>query len=177
TRVGGKQDLLHRLCTGGPRWANAHHVYDWTTNEWELECPHRDRDNYMAVQSIGSKIFVAGGADEEHNPLARAASCDLSTETPVWTILQPMLKPRIHPSSCVLNGKLYVIGGYYDCYAPGHLVGEYYNPDTNSWSAIASMSVQSPCFSYRLEWTNLPRGRLRAGRTQAQFRREVRPYD
>ncbi|GMR33364.1 hypothetical protein PMAYCL1PPCAC_03559, partial [Pristionchus mayeri] len=54
-----------------------------------------------------------------------------------WSKLTPMKKQRSSPASCVLNGKLYVIGGR--SHTGTWADGECYDPECGSWSPIRPM--------------------------------------
>ncbi|GMS99881.1 hypothetical protein PENTCL1PPCAC_22056, partial [Pristionchus entomophagus] len=54
-----------------------------------------------------------------------------------WSLRESMSKEHVLPASCVLDGKLYVIGGCYHQSVWND--GEYYDTQKDEWATIASM--------------------------------------
>ena len=55
---------------------------------------------------------------------------------------QYMKQPRYGHNACILNGKIYVIGGINNSFPNGINIVEAYDPITNSW--IASDDYRNP---------------------------------
>ncbi len=69
-------------------------------------------------------------------------SCSKETEdTDSWTTKSPMSVARCGLSACVLNGKIYAIGGTPSMYGidPPFAIVEEYDPATNTWTKKAPM--------------------------------------
>ena len=59
-----------------------------------------------------------------------------------WSTKESMQIPRFQHGACVVNGKIYAIGGTITGNgfgSPGSATGEVYDPSTNTWSPIDSM--------------------------------------
>lgn len=98
------------------------------------------------LQSLDDKLYLVGfymegvGPGEPYllsgfdsgNSLVSAVQC-FDFETWKWTALKSMIQPRIGYCSAVLNGKIYVAGGF-----PSATV-ECYDPKTNEWTPAAPM--------------------------------------
>ncbi|MBI4200436.1 MAG: hypothetical protein HY535_08205 [Chloroflexi bacterium] len=78
-------------------------VYNPTTNTWTTKTQHLVGAGDTAG-SINEKIYVAKFADSE--------VYDPATDT--WASLSPMPTARYYAAGGVINGKLYVAGGYYE---------------------------------------------------------------
>lgn len=127
-------------------------VYDPTTNTWSKKAsmPKVLSDFYgFQTQVVDGKIYAFGVIpDETRTPITEVY--DPSTD--IWTILAPMPTSRQGFQTEVIDGKIYAIGGY-----SGPLVGgtishmdslsvvEVYDPTTDQWKTLASMST-TRCF-------------------------------
>jgi len=88
------------------------------------------------AQTIGGKIYVAGGGVSEPNALALTTVYDPALDR--WSTLAPMPTPREHVASCVLGGQFVVIGGWRSDQSVVSAV-EAYDPFSDSWRKLAPM--------------------------------------
>ena len=104
-------------------------VTAWTRKRPSLE----GRTDAAAVYCNG-KIYLMGGdtngPDVSEGRTATAEVYDPSTDT--WAAIAPMPVAKEKHTAAVLNGEIYVIGGY----STGVFA---YNPDQNSWSTKADL--------------------------------------
>jgi len=97
---------------------------------------------------VGGKIYVIGGwnAIGEWNPqwdaLTRVDEYDPAADT--WTRKADMPTARGYTSTCVVNEKIYVIGG--DAAGPISIV-EVYDPATDTWAEKTKLPTQRWWFS------------------------------
>lgn len=94
------------------------------------------------VAVLGSRLYVIGGRDG--SVCHRTVEC-YDPHTNKWTLRAPMNKRRGGVGVGVLNGFLYALGGH-DCPASNPAVYrtetvERYDPTTDTWTLIASLSV------------------------------------
>jgi murein DD-endopeptidase MepM/ murein hydrolase activator NlpD len=95
-----------------------------------------------AVEYKG-KIYVVGGCSSTQpqqfkNPVANLEMYDPEKDT--WTRLSPMTSARVGPSVAVLNGKIYVMGGFDPKqYWSANPTVEIYDIKTDRWSMGPSM--------------------------------------
>jgi len=100
--------------------------YDVVADSWiELNVPRIQQRTYTLTQlctnpAKGSRLFVLGGKPPESQRTNLATYFDMKTET--FGQIDPMPKGRCCGSSAVVNGKIYVSGGFwadvddvYDC--------------------------------------------------------------
>ena len=115
--------------------------YNLDTNAWtrKTDMPEKIGD-YCAVV-LDNKIFVLGGCndDESLSPALNTVKIyDPVTEH--WSDRADMKVARSMFASCVLGGKIYVMGGQR---APGNMAGlksvEVYDPVQNSWKELKEM--------------------------------------
>jgi N-acetylneuraminic acid mutarotase len=88
------------------------------------------------AQTIGGKIYVAGGAIAEPSALDDLSVYDPSTNS--WTQLPPMPTAREHLASCVVGGQLVAIGGWTDDKTVVDTV-EAYDPINNRWTELSPL--------------------------------------
>jgi N-acetylneuraminic acid mutarotase len=125
-------------------------VYDSSTNKWTtlatMPVALWDANNFKA-EVVDGKIYVVGNIPD--------GTCTSITEvydpsTNTWAVLTPMTTPRSGFQTEVIDGKIYAIGGY-----SGRLIigpgcdssidsissAEVYDPSTDKWTTLASMSI------------------------------------
>ncbi|KAM3871717.1 kelch-like protein 10 [Diretmus argenteus] len=129
------------LATGG--WSgnsltNAIEVYDPRANRWG-NFPTNDAipRAYHGTAFLGGFVYCIGGFGDI-NTLSSMSKFNLITRT--WHQAAPMHSCRCYVSVAVLNGCIYVMGGF-----DGHRVmqlnnAERYQPETNQWTQIAPMN-------------------------------------
>ena len=59
-----------------------------------------------------------------------------------WEELTPMLVSKGNSGSAVIDGRIYIVGGWNNIYISGIASTEVYNPETDSWSSCANMRFQ-----------------------------------
>ena len=98
-----------------------------------------------------ARVMVIGGGGAPGGSLRESAtnSCevlDLGAPSPSWQLTAPMMRPRVMPDSVLLpDGKVLVMNGsstgFADNGANPVFETEIYDPETDSWTQMASMSV------------------------------------
>jgi N-acetylneuraminic acid mutarotase len=124
-------------------WVNILQIYDAATDSWTTGAPIPISNlGYAAAGVIDGKLYVAGGAacnwgstGDQHS-VPNLWVYDPATNT--WTAKTPMPTPRSHAGAAVIDGKLYVVGGYnmhVTCF-DNMIV---YDPVTDSWTPKAPL--------------------------------------
>jgi len=95
----------------------------------------------MACSSseVNGIIYVIGGSEYPHfslRGLSTNEAYDPATDS--WTTKSDMPTPRVHHSTCALNGKIYVFGGAQGWENPLALVEEY-DPINDTWTKKEDM--------------------------------------
>jgi N-acetylneuraminic acid mutarotase len=138
---------------GAPNWEDVAldlvQEYDPITGIWTEKSPmKRGRRSFSACTANG-KIYVSGGV----TACLRYGCClsfveEYDPATDFWTSIPSMSIPRHSHSSCVLNGKIYAIGGEIPFGVQGYSTTidsvEAYDLETGNWESVASL----PCPLY-----------------------------
>lgn len=100
------------------------------------------RDYGTAVMYEPGKVLLVGGGNP---PTATAEVIDLNAPTPTWRQVAPMVSPRRQLNATLLpDGKVLVTGGSsaagFNNEAGAVLTAELWNPATETWTTMASMT-------------------------------------
>jgi len=111
-------------------------VYDPATDTWAEQNELPTKRWWLSTSVVDGIIYVIGGnagPGGGWNHLGTVEAYDPSTDT--WTRKADMPTKRSFSSTCVVDGKIYVIGGG----APGKSAVEAYDPETDTWTRKAPM--------------------------------------
>jgi len=118
----------------GPVYDNIQ-VYDPETNIWKDHGTMTSPRDAFSTVAYDGKIYLLGG--ETNEPSSNADILDLveafDPETDSWETLAPMPSPRAYFSACVVNGKIYAIGGLHKFPFPGLNTIFEYDPVADTW--------------------------------------------
>lgn len=132
-------------------------MYDPKTDTWERKADMPTARTDAAVSVVDGKIYAMGGTvlgrfevdilvDGEVRRIPRWKPEDLPTvemydpDTDTWTPRADMPTPR-NTSTCVVDGKIYAIGGTSDKVKSFRLdTVEVYDPDTDTWAKGKNMN-------------------------------------
>jgi N-acetylneuraminic acid mutarotase len=111
-------------------------VYEPTTNTWTTVTPmHCSRVDHTATLLSSGEVLVVGGFPCD----GTAERYDPASDT--WSPAGNTLARNGHAAVLLPSGEVLVAGGWVETpYGPTETV-EVYDPDTNTWSTEASMSV------------------------------------
>lgn len=96
---------------------------------------------------VNGKIYAIGGYNGkpgETGCISTVEEYDPVTDT--WKTKAPMPTARVYHTSCVVNGKIYVIGGGIGTDNIYRTVEEY-DPETDTWTTKADMPTPRACFT------------------------------
>jgi len=118
--------------------------YDPATNTWSERAPAPHHHHQGVVRAINGKLYVAGGMtmidSDVSGYLQPKAWVELDVYDPVtntWSGRVPMPTARHGAVASVMDGKLYVAGGWAGVSPVPTL--EVYDPVANTWAARADM--------------------------------------
>jgi N-acetylneuraminic acid mutarotase len=135
--------VVAAIVLGGGR---AHADFTWARRS---DLPVKNMQPSTSI--VGGKIYVIGGwhAIGEWNPqwqaLTRVDVYDPTTDT--WTRKADMPTGRGHTNACVVDGKIYVIGGDSGPGFSSIPTVEVYDPVTDTWTQKADMTSRRYWFS------------------------------
>lgn len=123
---------------GGDGGSNVTEEYDPVADTWTTKAPMPTGRSRFGVAVYQNKIYVMGGATEDG---FTAVNEVYDTVTDTWGTKTPMPKgSRAELSASIVNGKIYVVGGYFfSMYYVSSSVLEVYDPETDTWTTNAPM--------------------------------------
>nr|XP_039267553.1 kelch-like protein 17 [Styela clava] len=109
-------------------------IYDPVTSTWSMDNGSLNEARYRASATATEEgIYVMGGYNVNGGTVLNTAEFR-SSVTKTWMMLKPMKNARQWCSSCVIDDKVYVIGGN------GNLANiEEYDPETKEWKIIETI--------------------------------------
>lgn len=131
-------------------YLNVNEMYDPATNTWTTKSPMPTPRAYFAIAACQNKIYVIAGATGQYDVTYANEVYDPSTDTWEHKAPLPSQTERQHLSANVVNGKIYVIGGYASSYPwPPYPVSNetnVYDPLIDTWSIKAP--ILQPTYQY-----------------------------
>ncbi|XP_077971003.1 kelch-like protein 23 [Styela clava] len=125
--IAGHSDQQHRA-------TNQVEIYDPVTSTWSMDNRSLNEARYRASATVTEEgIYVMGGCNV--NGTSTLTTVEFrSSVTKTWMMLKPMKNARFNFSSCVIDGKVYVIGGN------GNSANiEEYDPEIKEWKIIETI--------------------------------------
>ena len=134
---------------------------------WEEKAPLHTARYDFSTETVGGRIYAIGG-ENRSGFLSSAEAYDPKTDT--WKTIQSMSVPRSNAQTIVLDGKIYVFGGYTS--GPNAPVctgsAERYDPKTDTRERHPVLPKREP--SFRPSSRTIPR--LGNGRRKLPFRQQ-----
>ncbi|XP_028559018.2 kelch-like protein 33 [Podarcis muralis] len=94
------------------------------------------------MEAMGGHLYVAGGLRwrDGHGGYADQLACEVySPGLDVWAALAPLPQAHVIAASAVLDGELYIMGGYsHNTYRDTHLI-HCYNPTHDRWVSVGTL--------------------------------------
>ena len=111
--------------------------YDPATDTWTTKADMPTSRASVSTNAVNGKIYAIGGTSgysQWNQGLSTVEEYDPTTDT--WTKKADMPTARTYYSSCIVNSKIYAIGGMNN----SHLSSvEEYDPTTDTWTRMADM--------------------------------------
>ncbi|KAK1806024.1 hypothetical protein P4O66_013066 [Electrophorus voltai] len=110
------------------------HCYDPTMDQWDFKCPMAEPRVLHAMVSVGGRMYALGGRMDHVDRCFDVLAVEYYVpETDQWTTVSPLRAGQSEAGCCVLDRKIYVIGGY-----SWHLnnvtsIVQVYNTETDEW--------------------------------------------
>ncbi|EFH56344.1 hypothetical protein ARALYDRAFT_483537 [Arabidopsis lyrata subsp. lyrata] len=117
------------------------YVLEFAGRKWKRGAPMKESRSFFACASVGStKVYVAGGHDDQKNALRSAEVYDVEKDE--WSTVPPMTEGRDECQGFAIGTDLRfcVLSGYgTESQGRFRADGEIYDPATNSWSKIENI--------------------------------------
>lgn len=156
----GMSKKMYPEC-GESNLGNVTQVYDPILDTWSIANDKVICGTGLASATIGSKVYLFGGQistieyPNGQKTMSGAISSDLNiydVSTNTWSKGPQLPHPRQRGGVGVINGKIYLIGGFKTWIAePGGEYNQYvdvYNPQTNTWTTMGDFYPTPIDFSY-----------------------------
>jgi RNA polymerase sigma factor (sigma-70 family) len=97
---------------------------------------------YHSISMVNGKIYVIGGMDRfwDQNLIPFTSVYEYDPKADTWSKKADMLTPRSGSCTCVVDGKIYAIGGWSDGDFTNSV--EAYDPITDKWEKKADMPTK-----------------------------------
>jgi N-acetylneuraminic acid mutarotase len=122
-------------------------IYDPAANSWSKGADMPTARGTMPACALDGKIYVFGGSNgnaSNWNHYATVEMYDIETNT--WSAKKDMPFSRSHLSGCVLNNKIFALGGTEIDKNMSYAAMASYNPQTNTWESEPSMITAREAF-------------------------------
>ncbi|XP_067293075.1 kelch-like protein 33 [Pseudorasbora parva] len=101
------------------------------------------------METLGDRLYVAGGVScDADGQLVDQLACEVYD--PVansWSAIMPFPVPHVGSASAVLEGKLYIIGGYCHCNYSDTKSVHRYDPATERWEHMSMTPGPNTCIA------------------------------
>ena len=117
--------------------------YDPAMDAWTRKADMPTRRTFLCASAVNGRVYAIGGViagPPAHPDPYTGAVEEYDPATDIWTKKADMPTQRSCFSTCVLDGKIYVIGGETgNIHSPPISTMEEYDPSTDTWTRKANM--------------------------------------
>jgi N-acetylneuraminic acid mutarotase len=117
-------------------------VYYPDLDKWEARADMPFTDYYFASAVVNNKIYVIGGTPDGATGVLNIWEYDPTQDPSAqngWIQKADIPTQRGAATAAVVDGKIYLIGGYVPSTGSNYATNEMYDPTTNSWQAKQPM--------------------------------------
>jgi N-acetylneuraminic acid mutarotase len=131
--VEGKIYVIGGSATAGSSILSTLEVYDPATDTWETKTPLPAPRSDAAVEAVNGKIYVIGGSKRTSTYWAGLKTVEeYDPVTDTWSTKSEMPTARWSLGTCVIDGKIYTVGGNIQ-YPNIASAVEVYDPAMDTW--------------------------------------------
>jgi N-acetylneuraminic acid mutarotase len=133
--------------TAGSAGSKSVDIYDPSTDSWSKGADMPTARGTMPACELDGKIYVFGGSNgggAGWNHYTTLEVYDIGTNS--WSAKAEMPFSRSHLTGCVLNNKIYALGGSQVNQNKSYATMVSYNPETNTWETEPSMITAREAF-------------------------------
>ena len=143
------QDKIYAIggITGSSAGSKSVDIYNTVTDTWSKGADMPTARGTMPVCELDGKIYVFGGSNGNAsgwNHYATLEVYDIATDS--WSTKQAMPESRSHLSGCVLNNKIFALGGTQINKNLSYTTMFSYDPKTDTWESEPPMITAREAF-------------------------------
>nr|UZC49405.1 kelch-like protein [Carassius auratus]WEX30209.1 Kelch-like protein 26-A [Carassius auratus] len=110
------------------------HCYDPALDQWDFKCPMNEPRVLHAMISVNNRIYAPGGRMDHVDRCFDVLAVEYYVpETDQWTTVSPMRAGQSESGCCLLDKKIYIIGGYNWHLNNVTSIVQVYNTETDEW--------------------------------------------
>ncbi|XP_065508657.1 kelch-like protein 26 isoform X2 [Caloenas nicobarica] len=110
------------------------HCYDPAVDQWEFKTPMNEPRVLHAMVSANNKIYALGGRMDHVDRCFDVLAVEYYVpETDQWTTVSPMRAGQSEAGCCLLEKKIYIVGGYNWHLNNVTSIVQVYNTETDEW--------------------------------------------
>ncbi|KAJ7427322.1 Kelch-like protein 26 [Willisornis vidua] len=110
------------------------HCYDPATDQWEFKAPMNEPRVLHAMVSASSRIYALGGRMDHVDRCFDVLAVEFYVpEADQWTTVSPMRAGQSEAGCCLLDKKIYIVGGYNWHLNNVTSIVQVYNTETDEW--------------------------------------------
>ncbi|XP_026076964.1 kelch-like protein 26 isoform X3 [Carassius auratus] len=110
------------------------HCYDPALDQWDFKCPMNEPRVLHAMISENNRIYALGGRMDHVDRCFDVLAVEYYVpETDQWTTVSPMRAGQSESGCCLLDKKIYIIGGYNWHLNNVTSIVQVYNTETDEW--------------------------------------------
>jgi N-acetylneuraminic acid mutarotase len=143
------QDKIYAIggITGASAGSKSVDIYTPATDTWSKGADMPSARGTMPACELDGKIYVFGGSNggaSNWNHYATLEVYDIASDS--WSTKKPMPESRSHLTGCVLNNKIFALGGTQVNQNMSYATMFSYNPETDNWESEPSMITAREAF-------------------------------
>ncbi|XP_051967517.1 kelch-like protein 26 isoform X3 [Xyrauchen texanus] len=110
------------------------HCYDPASDQWNFRCPMNEPRVLHAMISVNNRVYALGGRMDHVDRCFDVLAVEFYIpETDQWTTVSPMRAGQSEAGCCLLDKKIYVVGGYNWHLNNVTSIVQVYNTETDEW--------------------------------------------
>ncbi|KAL4658823.1 kelch-like protein 26 [Arapaima gigas] len=110
------------------------HCYELNTDQWEFKSPMNEPRVLHALVSANGRIYAVGGRMDHVDRCFDVLAVEYYVpHTDQWTVVSPMHAGQSEAGCCLLDKKIYIVGGYNWHLNNVTSIVQVYNTETDEW--------------------------------------------
>ncbi|MBN3302950.1 KLH26 protein, partial [Amia calva] len=110
------------------------HCYDPAGDQWEVKCPMNQPRVLHSMISANGRIYALGGRMDQVDRCFDVLAVEYyAPDSDQWTTVSPMRAGQSEAGCCLLDNKIYILGGYNWHLNNVTSIVQVYNTETDEW--------------------------------------------